>query len=79
MKLLTKLLLFFIPLTLFLISAAVITSRTGMHSILVEELHKRGLAQVSGDMQKFSKAFGSGTLAGVTVNLSMSPWRMSTL
>ena len=61
MKLLVKILLFFIPLTILLVGAAILASRSGLHNILVEEVYNRGLAQAAGDMQIFSKAFESGT------------------
>ncbi|HAF95324.1 MAG: hypothetical protein A2X34_02085 [Elusimicrobia bacterium GWC2_51_8] len=65
MKLLTKLLLFFVPLTLFLVGAAVIISGKGIHSILVDEVNNRGLAQISGNTKAFSMAFESGTEAAL--------------
>jgi PAS domain S-box-containing protein len=61
MKLLTKLFLFFIPLTLLLIGSAVIISRSGTHKVLTGELNSRGLAQISGNIPAFSRAFESRT------------------
>ena len=61
MKLVTKLFLFFIPLTLLFIGVVVVKSRSSMHGILLNEAYLRGLSQVSGNAQAFSRAFEAGT------------------
>ena len=65
MKLLTKLFLFFVPLTLLLIGSAAIISRSGMRRILVSEVNNHGLAQIADNTQALSRAFESKTEAAL--------------
>ncbi|MFA7007351.1 MAG: ATP-binding protein [Elusimicrobiales bacterium] len=65
MKLLAKLLLFFVPLTLLLLGTALFASRRGMHAILLGEVRDRGLAQISVNSRAFSAAFETGSEAAL--------------
>jgi PAS domain S-box-containing protein len=64
-KLLAKLLLFFVPLTLLLLGTALFASRRGMHAILLGEVRDRGLAQISVNSRAFSAAFETGSEAAL--------------